>query len=154
MVFVNARKVADTLYKEVLKNGFRATCLHGGKTQEARESALDDFKSGVFEIIICTDVAGRGIDVSGVEHVINHDCPKNIEDYTHRIGRTGRAGKTGIATTFLTPEDTHIYYDLKNKLQESDQPVPRQILSAPESQQPPDAVGGKSKKPTIQYLRD
>uniref|UniRef100_A0A7S1H9J5 RNA helicase n=2 Tax=Hemiselmis andersenii TaxID=464988 RepID=A0A7S1H9J5_HEMAN len=153
MVFVNARKNCDTLYKDVSKNGFRSTLLHGGKTQDQRESALDDFKSGVYDIIICTDVAGRGIDISGVEHVINYDCPKNIEDYTHRIGRTGRAGKTGVATSFLTPEDTHIYYDLKNKLQESDQPVPREILSNPASTTAPGDVT-KAKKPTVQYLRD
>ena len=75
--------------------GFKVTVLHGGKTQDGREAALAEFKEGIHDIIVCTDVAGRGIDVSGVEHVINYDCPKNIEDYTHHIGRTGRAGKTG-----------------------------------------------------------
>jgi len=154
MVFVNARKVADTLYRDLAKQGFKATVLHAGRTQEAREQALDDFKDGVADILVCTDVAGRGIDISGVEHVINFDCPKNIEDYTHRIGRTGRAGKTGVATTMLTPEDTHIYYDLREKLQDQDQPVPREILAHPASKEKPGAAPAKAARPTIQYLRD
>uniref|UniRef100_A0A6T7ZDA9 RNA helicase n=1 Tax=Cryptomonas curvata TaxID=233186 RepID=A0A6T7ZDA9_9CRYP len=154
MVFVNARKSADVLYKDVARQGFKATVLHGGKTQDGREQALDDFKDGVYDILVCTDVAGRGIDISGVEHVINFDCPKNIEDYTHRIGRTGRAGKTGIATTMLTSDDTHIYYDLKEKLTDQDQAVPREILAHPASREKPGAVPAKAPRTTIQYLRD
>uniref|UniRef100_A0A7S0HAT3 Helicase C-terminal domain-containing protein n=1 Tax=Hanusia phi TaxID=3032 RepID=A0A7S0HAT3_9CRYP len=101
--------------------------------------------------MVCTDVAGRGIDISGVEHVVNFDCPKNIEDYTHRVGRTGRAGKSGVATTILTPEDTHIYYDLKEKLQESNQAVPREIASHPASSQKPGAVPQKPRQ-QVQYV--
>ena len=101
-VFVNARKSCDVVYRQVHSKGFKATVLHGGKTQDGREAALAEFKEGIHDIIVCTDVAGRGIDVSGVEHVINYDCPKNIEDYTHRIGRTGRAGKTGIFVSLIT----------------------------------------------------
>mmetsp|Transcript_22435 Transcript_22435/g.51761 ORF Transcript_22435/g.51761 Transcript_22435/m.51761 type:complete len:862 (-) Transcript_22435:104-2689(-) len=152
MVFVNARKSCDSLYKDVLKEGFKATVIHGGKAQDSRESALEEFKAGMFDIIICTDVAGRGIDISGVEHVINHDCPKNIEDYTHRIGRTGRAGKTGIATTLLTPEDTHIYYDLTIKLQETGQVVPADILRNPASQQKPGGLDNKKRRDQVQHV--
>lgn len=76
-------------------------------------------KEGSKEILIATDVAGRGIDVKDVSLVINYDMPKNIEDYIHRIGRTGRAGKSGTAVTFLTPEDSEIFYDLKQLLLKS-----------------------------------
>jgi len=155
MVFVNARKSCDVVYRQVHGKGFKVTVLHGGKTQDGREAALAEFKEGIHDIIVCTDVAGRGIDVSGVEHVINYDCPKNIEDYTHRIGRTGRAGKTGKATTLLTPEDTHIYYDLKNKLEESQQAVPTEILKNPASQQKPGSEFGGKKGPKssqVQYV--
>lgn len=76
--------------------------LHGGKTQDQREAGIKGFREGEFNILIATDVAGRGIDVPDVTLVINYDMPNNIEAYTHRIGRTGRAGKKGTAVTFLT----------------------------------------------------
>jgi len=86
MVFVNQKKVADVLAKSLDKMNFKATSLHGGKAQEIREAALAGFKDGTYDVLVATDVAGRGIDVEGVQHVINFDMPKNIEDYTHRIG--------------------------------------------------------------------
>lgn len=116
--------------------------MHGGKIQEQREHSLEGFKSGRYDILVATDVAGRGIDVQGVTHVINYDMPKNIEcmisfiialhcmfdvvspDYTHRIGRTGRAGKQGIATSFLTSADTDIMLDLKKMLSKFDVNLP------------------------------
>lgn len=76
--------------------------LHGGKNQEQREQGIKGFRDGTYNILIATDVAGRGIDVPDVALVINYDMPNNIEAYTHRIGRTGRAGKKGTALTFLT----------------------------------------------------
>lgn len=81
---------------------FRCTVLHGGKTQDVREVSIKGFRDNTFNILIATDVAGRGIDVPDVTLVVNYDMPNGIEPYTHRIGRTGRAGKKGTAVTFLT----------------------------------------------------
>mgnify|MGYP001560528748 CR=1 FL=1 len=90
--------------------------LHSAKTQDKREEALNSLKDGTTDILVCTNVASRGIDVEGVNHVINYHAPNNITDYVHRIGRTGRAEKRGMATTFLTMADEGLFYDLKKFL--------------------------------------
>nr|pir hypothetical protein F01F1.7 - Caenorhabditis elegans [Caenorhabditis elegans] len=113
IIFVNQKKGADMLSKGLTKLGFKPTVLHGGKGQDQREYALQALKEGTSDILVATDVAGRGIDVKDVSLVLNYDMAKSIEDYTHRIGRTGRAGKHGKAITFLTPDDTAVYFDLK-----------------------------------------
>ena len=95
------------------KMGYNAATLHGGKGQEQREHALTGLKEGAKDILVATDVAGRGIDIKDVSLVINYDMAKSIDAYTHRIGRTGRAGKSGKAITFLTQDDSHLFYDLK-----------------------------------------
>ena len=90
-----------------------------------------------FEILVATDIAGRGIDIQGVEHVINYDMPKDIESYTHRIGRTGRAGKKGVSTTFITGEGLEkngVLYDLKVMLQNCKQMVPNELARHPAAQ--------------------
>jgi ATP-dependent RNA helicase DDX23/PRP28 len=119
IVFVNQKKNADVLARYVDKLGYRSVVLHGGKTQDAREVALKQLKSGSHDVLVATDVAARGIDIANVSLVINYDMAKSIEDYTHRIGRTGRAGKSGVAITFLTPQDSHVFYDLKQALMRS-----------------------------------
>nr|KAG0264690.1 DEAD (Asp-Glu-Ala-Asp) box polypeptide 23 [Mortierella polycephala] len=119
IVFVNQKKSCDMLAKMINSTGLRATTLHGGKSQEQRELALSQLKSGKSDVLVATDVAGRGIDVQNVSLVVNFDMAKNIEDYTHRIGRTGRAGKSGVAVTFLSSYDTDVYYDLKQMLTKS-----------------------------------
>ncbi|KAJ3083406.1 DEAD (Asp-Glu-Ala-Asp) box polypeptide 23, partial [Rhizoclosmatium hyalinum] len=113
IVFVNTKKACDVLSKHIEKLGFKSTTLHGGKSQEQREAALAALKSGAKDILIATDVAGRGIDIKNVSVVINFDMAKSIEDYTHRIGRTGRAGQKGCAITFLSGSDSEVFYDLK-----------------------------------------
>lgn len=127
IIFVNTKKTADTLSRQLDKNGYRVTTLHGGKTQEQREVSLDGFRNKRFNCLVATDVAGRGIDIPDVAHVINYDMSSSIEMYTHRIGRTGRAGKTGIATTFLTLHDSDVFYDLKQMLVQSNSPVPPEL---------------------------
>ena len=127
IVFVNTKTRADGLGKFLEKSGFRSTVLHGGKNQQQREVALQQLRSGTKEILIATDVAARGLDIKDVSLVINYDMAKSIEAYTHRIGRTGRAGKSGVAITFLTKDDTDMYFDLKQA-----------ILSSPVSRCPPD----------------
>ncbi|KAJ3106137.1 DEAD (Asp-Glu-Ala-Asp) box polypeptide 23 [Phlyctochytrium planicorne] len=119
IVFVNQKKGCDVLSKALDKTGYRSATLHGGKSQEQRESALAALKTGTKDILIATDVAGRGIDIKNVSLVVNFDMAKNIEDYTHRIGRTGRAGQKGTAITFLASSDTDVYYDLKQLLMKS-----------------------------------
>ena len=119
-----------------------------------RELAIEGFKSGEKEILVATDIAGRGIDVEGVEHVINYDMPKDIESYTHRIGRTGRAGRKGVATTFVTGEGVErngVLYDLRMLLVSCKQPVPSELARLPAAQ---DAdTRERSKKPKIQEAR-
>ncbi|KAI9008905.1 P-loop containing nucleoside triphosphate hydrolase protein [Phycomyces nitens] len=119
IIFVNQKKGVDVLAKALNRLGHQAVTLHGGKSQEQRESALSQVKTGSADILVATDVAGRGIDVKNVSLVINYDMANNIEDYTHRIGRTGRAGKTGIAVTFLSNTDTEVMYDLKQMMAKS-----------------------------------
>lgn len=99
---IRTDRLATTLYRE----GYKVVRLHGGCTQWQRKEALDRFRRGTHPIMVATDLAGRGIDVTDIEHVINFDLPETHEDYIHRIGRTGRFGKTGQALNFVTPIDT------------------------------------------------
>ncbi|KAL8426467.1 hypothetical protein Efla_001769 [Eimeria flavescens] len=133
MVFVNQKKSADALAKALSKLGFSTIALHGGKAQENREAALSSFKEGSYDVLVATDVAGRGIDVEGVTLVINFDMPKEIEQYLHRIGRTGRAGKKGVAISFLTEEDSPIYFDLVKVMKSTNSPVPIELQNHPAS---------------------
>lgn len=113
----------------------------------SREFALSSLKSGAKDILVATDVAGRGIDIKDVSLVINYDMAKSIEGYTHRIGRTGRAGKTGVAVTFLTQEDSAVFYDLKQTLLAS--PVsncPSELEKHPDAQHKPGTVLTKKRK--------
>ncbi|KAH9327894.1 hypothetical protein KI387_000002, partial [Taxus chinensis] len=127
IVFINTKKTVDSLSRQLDKSGYRVTTLHGGKTQEQREISLEGFRNKRFNVLVATDVAGHGIDIPDVAHVINFDMPSSIEMYTHCIGRTGRAGKTGVATTFLTHYDSHVFYDLKQMLIQSNSPVPPEL---------------------------
>ncbi|MGF7183990.1 ATP-dependent RNA helicase DeaD [Desulfitispora alkaliphila] len=102
IVFGRTKRRVDELYEALSKRGYSAEGLHGDLTQSRRNTVLRHFKEGVTDILVATDVAARGLDVSGVTHVYNFDIPQDPESYVHRIGRTGRAGKTGLATTFVT----------------------------------------------------
>jgi superfamily II DNA/RNA helicase len=101
--------------------------LHGGKTQDQREYSIGEFKAGEFNVLVATDVAGRGIDIPDVGLVINFEMPNSIEQYKHRIGRTGRAGRSGLAISLLSSTDSNIFYDLKTLLQQSKQRVPSEL---------------------------
>lgn len=129
LVFVNFKKGADALQKFVEKLGYRSIVLHSKKSQDARNYALEGFKTGKFEIMIATNVMSRGIDVDGIKTVINYDMPTDIEDYIHRIGRTARGGKTGVAISFIKKEDTDIMYDLKQYLEKSEMSIPQELLN-------------------------
>ncbi|XVF37866.1 hypothetical protein REPUB_Repub20aG0047900 [Reevesia pubescens] len=140
IVFVNTKKNADTISKNLDKAGYKVTTLHGGRSQEQREISLEGFRAKRFNVLVATDVAGRGIDIPDVAHVINYDMPSNIEMYTHRIGRTGRAGKTGVATTFLTFHDTDVFFDLKQMLVQSGSPVPPELAKHEASKFKPGSI--------------
>jgi superfamily II DNA/RNA helicase len=103
LVFVRTKHGADRLVKQLGAEGVRAVAMHGNKTQRQRERALAQFESGAVDTLVATDVAARGIDVDRISHVINFDPPHDSETYVHRVGRTGRAGRTGIGITFVSP---------------------------------------------------
>ena len=120
IVFVNIKRNCDAIAREIKQMGFSAVTLHGSKTQDQREAALQSLRDGYTEVLVATDLAGRGIDVPDVSLVINFNMAPKIETYTHRIGRTGRAGKFGVAITFWGNEDTEVLYDLKQMLSKSE----------------------------------
>ena len=105
MVFANRRDICRTLHEKLKKQGFKVGILSGDVPQNRRMKALEAFKSGAIKVMVATDVAGRGIHVDGVSHVINYTLPEEPEDYVHRIGRTGRAGKTGTSISFACEDD-------------------------------------------------
>lgn len=119
IVFVNTKQAVDKLSKDLNRSGWSSTTLHSGKTQEQREAALKQLRDGEVDILVATDLAGRGIDVQDVSLVVNFQMAGTIEAYVHRIGRTGRAGKKGVAVTFLGNEDAEVMYDLKQEIAKS-----------------------------------
>jgi ATP-dependent RNA helicase DDX23/PRP28 len=119
IVFVNIKRNCDAIARDIQNKGFSAVTLHGSKTQDQREAALLSVRNGQTQVLVATDLAGRGIDVPDVSLVINFNMATNIESYTHRIGRTGRAGKQGVAITFLGGEDSDVLYDLKQMISKS-----------------------------------
>ena len=105
MIFTRTKRAADRVAEDLDFRGFAVAAVHGDLGQGARERALRAFRAGKIDVLVATDVAARGLDVSGVTHVINYDCPEDADTYVHRIGRTGRAGATGVAVTFVDWED-------------------------------------------------
>jgi ATP-dependent RNA helicase DeaD len=105
--------MVDIIEKRLLSYGYPAASIHGDMTQSRREKVIKDFRSGKVMILIATDVAARGLDIEGVTHVINYDIPEDPEVYVHRIGRTGRAGKEGIAITFITATEMYLLRKIK-----------------------------------------
>ncbi|KAA8535082.1 hypothetical protein F0562_030085 [Nyssa sinensis] len=124
LVFVETKKGADALERWLSINGFPATTIHGDKVQMERERALRSFKTGVTPILVATDVAARGLDIPHVAHVINFDLPRDINDYVHRIGRTGRAGNSGLATAFFSDKNMPLAKALVELMQEAKQEIP------------------------------
>lgn len=134
IVFVNEKKHADGIGRAVERFGRRCVVLHGGKSQDEREKNLQIFKQGGV-VLVATDVAGRGLDISNIAHVINYDLPsRNIDSYAHRIGRTGRAGKDGLATSLMTDEDEGIMAPLKAYLESTGSVVPDKLARHPAAQ--------------------
>jgi ATP-dependent RNA helicase DDX41 len=135
LIFCDSKAEVDDVHEFLLVNGVEAVAIHGGKDQEEREYAIRMFKEGKKDVLVATDVASKGLDFPDVQHVINFEMPKEIENYIHRIGRTGRCGRTGLATTFVNQTCTEtILLDLRQLLIESKQKVPAflQSLQTPE----------------------
>ncbi|WP_239513861.1 DEAD/DEAH box helicase [Streptosporangium sp. 'caverna'] len=116
MVFCETKRACDMVVEQLKERGFAAAAVHGDLGQGQREQALRAFRNGKIDVLVATDVAARGIDVDDVTHVVNYDCPQDEKAYVHRIGRTGRAGKTGIAVTFVEWEDLTRWKVINNAL--------------------------------------
>merc|ERR1711953_691939 len=127
LIFAQTKREGDDLIREMRTDGFPALCIHGDKKQEEREWVLKEFKEGKSPILVATDVASRGLDVKDIEYVINYDFPAQIEDYIHRVGRTGRAGATGSSYTFFTKDKFRHARELIDVLREASQPVPSEL---------------------------
>ncbi|KAI0125711.1 P-loop containing nucleoside triphosphate hydrolase protein [Xylariales sp. AK1849] len=147
IVFVNIKRNCDSIARDIKHMGFSVVTLHGSKTQDQREQALASVRAGHTDILVATDLAGRGIDVPDVSLVVNFNMAPSIEAYTHRIGRTGRAGKSGVAITFLGNEDSDNMYDLKQMLSKSSiSRVPEELRRHEAAQSKPSRGGGGGKK--------
>jgi ATP-dependent RNA helicase RhlE len=113
LIFTRTKQGADELAKEMQKDGIATQSIHGDKSQGARDRVLADFKAGKVRALVATDVAARGIDIDQLQYVVNHELPYNAEDYIHRIGRTGRAGTTGLAVTLVSEKERYLLTDIE-----------------------------------------
>jgi ATP-dependent RNA helicase DDX41 len=130
LVFCSNQADVDDIHMYLLLKGVDAVAIHGGKDQSERIKAITDFKNGVKDVLVATDVASKGLDFPDIQHVINYDMPKEIEDYVHRIGRTGRCGKTGVATSFINRDcQETLLLDLKHLLKEAKQKIPPVLMT-------------------------
>ena len=128
VIFVRTKRTSAKLSEELIDRGFNATALHGDMSQEARERSMANFRAGKKDILVATEVAARGIDVDDVTHVINYSVPEDEKAYLHRIGRTGRAGKLGVAVTFVDWDDMSRWVHINREL-ELEKPEPQETYS-------------------------
>ncbi|MCS7018987.1 MAG: DEAD/DEAH box helicase [Cytophagales bacterium] len=132
MAFCNTKRMVDELVADLHAKGIQAEGLHGDMGQSQRNSVMSRFRNGITHLLVATDVAARGIDVSDVDAVFNYDLPNDIEQYVHRIGRTGRAGKTGISFSFVTPRETAKLREIerftKSHIEKGEIPTPQQLI--------------------------
>eukprot|EP01105_Mastigella_eilhardi_P008741 TRINITY_DN2104_c0_g1_i1.p1 TRINITY_DN2104_c0_g1~~TRINITY_DN2104_c0_g1_i1.p1 ORF type:complete len:664 (+),score=186.51 TRINITY_DN2104_c0_g1_i1:1377-3368(+) len=133
LIFVERQSSADKLYQELMGANYPCLVLHGGIDQKDRASTIADFKRGERNVLVATSVCARGIDVKGLELVINFDPPNHMEDYVHRVGRTGRAGRKGTAYTFLTDDQERFAPDLEKALAGGEQHVPEKLKTMAEA---------------------
>lgn len=123
LVFMRTKHRTDRIAKALHQAGFKAQAIHGGRSQNQRQQAIDGFRQGKYRVLVATDVAARGLDVQGISHVVNFDVPNTTDDYIHRIGRTGRASSSGIALTFVCPEEGAALRSIEHELGNQ---IPRQ----------------------------
>jgi ATP-dependent RNA helicase RhlE len=140
LIFTRTKHRATRLSRQMMQAGFAATSLQGDLTQQNRQKALGGFRNGTYHILVATDIAARGIDVTRISHVINYDAPDTVDAYTHRIGRTGRAERSGDAFTFMTPKDRSLVWDIENVLGEK---MERRTLDGFDYRAPAPAYAGR-----------
>jgi ATP-dependent RNA helicase DDX3X len=124
LIFTETKRNCDYLEDVLCGQGFPACSIHGDKSQREREDSLRAFKRGTTPVMCATDVASRGLDIPNVTQVVNYDLPTNIDDYVHRIGRTGRAGNTGAALSFVNDKNSNVMRELRDMLDENEQDIP------------------------------
>src|SRR5206468_9320981 len=129
MIFTRTKRTAQKVADDLAERGFAVGAVHGDLGQIAREKALNKFRKGAINVLVATDVAARGIDIDDVTHVINYQCPEDEKTYLHRIGRTARAGNTGIAVTFVDWDDMP-RWGLINKTLDIGIPEPEETYSS------------------------
>jgi ATP-dependent RNA helicase RhlE len=144
LVFARTKHRTTRVAEQMQRAGFPVASLQGNLSQNRRQDALSGFRDGKYQILVATDIAARGIDVSGISHVINYDMPDTVDAYTHRIGRTGRAAKTGDAFTFVTPQDRTFVVDIEHVLGER---IERRTLTDFDYTVPAPASNGGSDRP-------
>ena len=150
LIFTRTKHRAEKLSRQLGQAGLRATSLHSNRTQSQRQSALKGFRSGQYQVMVATDIAARGLDVEGISHVINFDMPATTDDYIHRIGRTGRAERTGDAFTLVTPEDRPMIRSLEKIIGSS---LPRHTLQGFDYTAPPAPVNNRQMNIASPYKR-
>jgi len=156
LVFVRTKHGADRLEKQLIEDGIRSVALHGDKTQGARNKALEYFKTGKVSVLVATDIAARGLDIEDLPHVINYDVPQVPEDYIHRIGRTGRAGSSGVAISLVCPEEAWMLIEIEKLLKRQIpriedtgyEPVSLKVIDAPKKNAPNKTTGKKDLRHT------
>jgi ATP-dependent RNA helicase RhlE len=119
LIFTRTKHGADKLTKHLIASVINAAAIHGGKSQNSRVQALDDFKAGRIRVLVATDIAARGIDISQLPHVMNYELPNVAADYVHRIGRTGRAGQEGEAVSLVCDEERAFFQDIEKLIGQS-----------------------------------
>ena len=150
LVFTRTKHRTTRVAEQMQRAGLSVASLQGNLSQNRRQDALSGFRDGKYRILVATDIAARGIDVSGISHVINYDMPDTVDAYTHRIGRTGRAAKTGDAFTFVTPEDRGFVGDIEHVLGER---IERRTLEGFDYNLPAPAGGGSDRSSRSSFGR-
>ena len=151
LVFTRTKHRAERVAQQLVRAGYRVTSLQGNLPQNRRQAALEGFRTGSFKILVATDIAARGLDVLSISHVINYDMPESVDDYIHRIGRTGRVNKNGDALTFVTSADADKIIALERLL---DSPLERLTLQGFDYTEPaPDKEQRYSQRPQRRILR-
>ena len=143
-IFVNSKLGCGRLARSLEREGLKTTALHGDKSQDERLKALEAFKQGEVDLLVCTDVAARGLDIKDVPAVFNFDVPFNAEDYVHRIGRTGRAGASGLAVTLVSSSDARLVGDIEKLLKKK---IDIETLAYDDAPRPPSRSGYDSPRP-------
>lgn len=145
LIFTRTKHRTERLARQLISAGHRTTSLQGNLSQGRRKAAMEGFRDGTYHIMVATDIASRGLDVSSISHVINYDIPAHVDDYVHRIGRTGRAAKDGDAFTFITPDDEDMVRTIEKRMGKK---LERRVLEGFKESVQPNAHLAQRKKST------